>query len=116
MSFVRVAFATLLLCVALASNAAADVLVDPPPTHMTTSGCIGLGVWYQSYSGGPHQITARVYYGGSRVARKQLYATTHWRDHTLYCPSYPHAGLYKVRVTGAGWAQTFRVHVAIDMD
>ena len=94
----------------------ADVLIDPPAKRMTTSGCIGLGVWYQSYSGGPRTITASVYYHGRRRARRRLTATTRWRDHVLYCPGYPNAGRWVTRVSGNGWHARFVTRVTIDMD
>ena len=51
----------LLAALAVASSANADVLID---TSHLSGRCIKLGVWYQSYSGGPRTITSTVYGGG----------------------------------------------------
>lgn len=96
--------------------AQADVLVTPPPRSMTTSDCITMGFWYQSYSGGPRTVTVAVYHHGQRMTRRKITASTRWRDYTLYCPGYPNAGRYRTRVTGAGWSETFTTRVVIDRD
>src|SRR4051794_36908788 len=76
--FLRLAAATCGVVALAAAPASADVLVDPPSKHLTTSGCIALGVWYQSYSGGPRTVRVSVYYRGGLKARRTLRATTRW--------------------------------------
>ena len=103
----------------LPAAAQADVLVSPPTRSMTTSGCITMGVWYQSYSGGPRTVKVSVYYHGRRKMQRRITASTSWRYYTLYCPGYPNAGTYRTRVTGAGWSHaspTFPTRVVIDRD
>jgi hypothetical protein len=96
------------LAVALpASVADADVLID---TSHLSGPCIVLGVWYQSFSGGPRTITATVYRGQARVARRQLTATTTWRFHSLACPP---PGSYTIRLTGAGWHKSYSARVPL---
>ncbi len=94
----------LLAALAVASSANADVLID---TSHLSGRCIKLGVWYQSYSGGPRTITSTVYGGGAFIIRRRLTATTTWRSHTLTCPA---PGSYRVRLSGAHW-RSFPAHV-----
>lgn len=107
----------LIACCSFAAPASADVLLEPPPSRMTTSGCLGLGVWYQQYSGGPRTIRVSVYRpSGRRVARKTIVATTRWRDHILKCGMWHFAGRWKTRVTGAGLNVTYITRVRLDQD
>jgi hypothetical protein len=115
-AIVSTATAVVVTVAITAPSARAQVLIDPPQKHLTTSGCITMGIWYQSYSGGPHTITASVYYRGRRKAIKRLRATTRWRDHVLYCPGYPNAGRWETRSTGHGWHATYVTHVVVDTD
>jgi hypothetical protein len=91
-----------------ASSAYADVLVDT--SHLSGLPCILLGVWYQSYSGGPHTSTATVYRGSVRIAERRLTATTTWRFYSLACPR---PGSYRVRIRGAGWHISFAARVPL---
>jgi hypothetical protein len=95
------------LAIALPATASADVLIDP--SHLSGV-CIVLGVWYQSFSGGPHTITAAVYKGSVRIARHELTATTSWRFHSLACPA---PGTYTVRLSGSGWHTSYPAHVPL---
>jgi|tagenome__1003787_1003787.scaffolds.fasta_scaffold20989103_3 hypothetical protein len=96
--------------------AQAHVLITEPQHALTTSGCITMGFWYQSYSGGPRTVKVAVYYKGHRKAYRQIRATTRGRDYVLACPGYPNAGNWYTRVTGAGWSETFRTRVRVDGD
>jgi len=66
---------------ALSSSAAADVLVNAiEPSTVACGRSVELGVWYQSFSGGPRW--ARIYVKNSRgvmVWHKNVTATTTWR-------------------------------------
>jgi hypothetical protein len=75
---------------ATAAPASADVLLDAPLSRATSSACIGIGVWYQAYSGGPRTIDVSLFRpDGRRVARRRVVATTCWRDYTLKCGMWP---------------------------
>jgi hypothetical protein len=102
---------------AVAPLASADVLLSAPPTRMTNSGCLTLGVWYQQYSGGPRTIRVSVFRpSGRRVVRKTIVATTHWRDHLLKCGMWPFAGRWRTHITGAGLNVTYITRVRLDQD
>ncbi len=99
------------------SAASADVLLEAPLSRATSSACITLGVWYQSYSGGPRTIHVSVFRpSGRRVVRKTIIATTRWQDHLLQCGMYPFAGRWKTRITGAGLHVTYVTRVRLDQD
>ena len=96
------------LAVALpVSAASADVLID---TSHLSGPCIVLGVWYQSYSGGPHTITATVYRSRTRITQHRLTATTTWRFHSLACPS---PGAYTVRLAWNGRHTSYTARVPL---
>ena len=77
------------------------MLID---TSHLSSVCIVLGVWYQSFSGGPRTVTVTVLHGSTTVATRHLTATTSWRYHALDCPA---PATYTVRLTGAGWHKSY---------
>jgi hypothetical protein len=60
--------------------ARADVLVNAPPPSVSCRSGIKVGVWYQSYSGGPRwaRITIRSA-SGKAVWRRSVTATSRWR-------------------------------------
>ena len=64
----------------LSAPAGADVLVNAPPRSVSCSGGIKVGVWYQSFSGGPRwaRITIRTATGRT-VWRRSVSATSSWR-------------------------------------
>jgi hypothetical protein len=69
------------------ADASADVLVQDPDPWVACGEDIELGVWYQSYSGGPHQATITIKTArGYTVARKTVRATTTWR-YWYYTPA-----------------------------
>lgn len=68
----------------LAPSASADVLVSPPPGKKCVGKKLRVGVWYQSYSGGPRGVRIRVVGpGGRTVLKKNVRATPKWRDWTV---------------------------------
>jgi hypothetical protein len=95
-----------------APAARADVLLSEPPRQSTVGDCIWLGIWYQSYSGGSRYVDTRVTYHGRTVARRTLRATTHWRDHKLYCTQWPDSGTYRLHIRGQGWSTIDRIRFA----
>jgi len=97
------ALLTLALCAPIAS---ADVLID---TSDLSGACPTLGIWYQSFSGGPRTITATVLHGEVLIVRRHLTATTRWTKYVLACPEEP--GRYIVRIEGAHWHSSYRVRV-----
>jgi len=108
--------AVLAACLLAPAAAQADVLITAPQRSLTTSGCIGMGFFYQSYSGGPRAVNVSVYYKGQRRVSRRIIASTRWRDHMLYCPGYPNAGKWYTRVSGADWSRTYTTRVRIDRD
>jgi hypothetical protein len=70
------------IAVALAACAAAraDVLVNAPPPSVSCAGGIKVGVWYQSFSGGPRwaRIAIRTA-AGRTVWHRSVAAGTRWR-------------------------------------
>jgi len=67
--------------VVAAPAATADVLVNTPRTRVCHHGSLKVGVWYQSFSGGPRQFRINVYGpSGRRVFHQQGRASArHWR-------------------------------------
>jgi hypothetical protein len=49
---------TVAFVVVLTASASADVLVSDPGPHATD--CVKVGVWYQSFSGGPRNAEIKV--------------------------------------------------------
>jgi hypothetical protein len=64
-----------------ASVAAADVLVNAPAPSVACGQSFTVGVWYQSYSGGPRwaHITVRTEVGALVWSKNVAAATTTWR-------------------------------------
>lgn len=103
------AIATLTACALAPAAAQADVLVHSPPQVIDCSDDIEVGVWYQSYSGGPHNATITIKsINGATLARKRVRATTTWR-YWYYRPRCGHR--YVVRYDTPGGAISFRVSV-----
>jgi hypothetical protein len=64
----------------LAASASADVLVQAPPKVVSCVEAMQLGVWYQSFSGGPRWFSVSVYRpDGRRVFYRHGLATTTWK-------------------------------------
>jgi hypothetical protein len=74
--------------VLLAAPAArADVLVSDPGPRVECGDDIEVGVWYQSYSGGPRNAEIRIKTArGYTVFHRRVRATTTWR-YWHYAPS-----------------------------
>jgi hypothetical protein len=108
----------LTICTALvcAAAASADVLISMPQQFMGCAQAIRLGVWYQSYSGGPRWYSVSVFRpDGHRVFYRSGLATTTWRYFGYRPISDPDVPLgmstYRV-VYGGGHTKTvFRVRV-----
>jgi opacity protein-like surface antigen len=95
---------------ASASFAAADVLVNAPAPSVACGQSLTLGVWYQSYSGGPRwaHITVRTRAGGLAWSKNISAATTTWR----YWHLKPACGTrYIVTYLTAAGPTRFNVHV-----
>jgi hypothetical protein len=106
--------AVLALCCALAMmvaspRARADVLVEHPGTSVACGDSIKLGVWYQSYSGGPRNATIEVLSARKLVLmRKHVTAATTWR----YWYYTPRCGRhYYVRYTVPAGRETYRIWI-----
>ena len=108
---IAVAATLIMAMMVAASPAAASVLIDPPQRSIGWDGCLAMRIWYQSYSGGTHTITATVKHHGHVMARRHLRATTTWTKHTLACPNHRRAGIWTTTLTGGGWNRTFRTRV-----
>jgi hypothetical protein len=96
-----------------AAAADADVLVNVPNTRLPCGGDIRTGVWYQSFSGGPHGATIQILFARKLVLwTKHVRATTTWR----FWNYHPRCGrTYYARYSGPGWGAkpyTVRVRVA----
>jgi hypothetical protein len=102
-TFALVAAAT----AAAAPAASADVLGRNPGRHVV--GCIKVGVWYQSYSGGSHRVRVQLRRHGRVVRSRRLRAPArHWK-YWRWCPKKP--GRYVVRyITPQG---PFSFHVRV---
>jgi hypothetical protein len=77
---VVVVMAALVAGLAICGPARADVLVNAPAASVGCRTGIRVGVWYQSYSGGPRwaRITIRSA-SGKTVWHRRVTATTRWR-------------------------------------
>jgi len=89
--------------------ARADVLVAYPGTSVACGDSIKLGVWYQSYSGGPRNARIEVLSARKQVLmRKRVTASTTWR----YWYYTPRCGRhYYVRYTVPAGHETYRIWV-----
>lgn len=97
------------LIVAMAPAARADVLIRDPGTRICLTRSIKVGVWYQSYSGGPRTFRIKILDPrGNTVFRKSGRATTTWR-YWRYRPT--RLGVYKVVYSGKGWRAPYNVRV-----
>lgn len=104
---VTVAAVGALLLVA-AGTAFADVLVNYVPPHVRR--CMKVGVWYQSFSGGPRWAVIKIFRGSAHRAfwSKHTTATaSHWK----YWSVCPRAGHYVVRYKTAKGNATFHTRV-----
>ena len=93
----------------VAPVARADVLVSYPGSSVRCGDPIRLGVWYQSYSGGPRNATLEVLSVRKLVlSKKRVTATSTWRywNYAARCGHH-----YYVRYTVPKGVQTFRVWV-----
>lgn len=63
-----------------APSASADVLISVPKSQVCAGNPFRVGVWYQSYSGGPRGYRIDVYGPlGKRIFHTEGKATTQWR-------------------------------------
>lgn len=114
MSNRRTKFAGLVLVASVSTllapqPARADVLVSYPGKSVCVSKTIKLGVWYQSYSGGPRTFRVKVVDpAGNIVLQKSGRATTTWR-YWRYRPQ--RTGVHKVVYSSAGWRAPYKVDV-----
>jgi hypothetical protein len=95
----------------VAAPASADVLVNWPGHRVCRGASIKVGVWYQSYSGGPRHYTVDVFApGGRRVFHSQGRATTRWRFWRVRAAK---LGRYRVVYRGSSsqgpWRAAYRV-------
>ena len=94
---------------AVPGTARADVLVSAPPRVIDCGHDIEVGVWYQSYSGGPRWAVIRIESLGERLlARKRVRATTTWR-YWYFTPDC--ARSYRVVYRTPGGTSRFKVRV-----
>jgi hypothetical protein len=92
-----------------APAARADVLVSRPPSVIDCGQRIKVGVWYQSYSGGPRSATITIQsIGDATLARRRVRATTTWR-YWYYRPRCGHRDRVRYDVPGGAVAFTVRV-------
>jgi hypothetical protein len=92
---------------ALPSAASADVLGRNPGRHVV--GCIKVGVWYQSYSGGPRRVRVQLRRHGHVVRSRRLRAPVRDWKYWRWCPKKP--GKYKVRYITPQGSFSYRVRV-----
>lgn len=95
------------------SSAQAVVLIEPPAKSLTTSGCLSVGLWYQSYSGGSRRATVTVTKGGVRRFKRTYRATMSWRYATPLCGKLEDIGpgTYTTRITVNGRTVAYRTRV-----
>ena len=100
---------------AWSSSAQAVVLVEAPARSLTTSGCLSVGIWYQSYSGGSRRATITVSKGGTRRYKRTFRATTSWRYITPLCGKLEDLGpgTYTTRITTGGRTVAYRTRVRV---
>src|SRR4051794_1634178 len=105
----RRALSIALAILAFPSVAEGDVLIEALPSHMACGDQIRMGVWYQSFSGGPRwaKLTVKSI-NGKTLARRAVHATTEWRYYT-YTPRCGHT--YWVRYDTPGGPSSYRVRV-----
>jgi hypothetical protein len=107
----RVLIASILamtIALSVVESASADVLVNYVPHHVAS--CMKVGVWYQSFSGGPRWAVIKVFHRASRSAiwiKHTEAVSSHWKFWTL-CPA---GGRYVVRYKTANGDVTFHVRV-----
>jgi len=72
--------AAIVAALVVSHPARAEVLVNAPPASVSCTGGIRVGVWYQSFSGGPKwaRISIRSA-AGKTVWRRSVSATSRWR-------------------------------------
>jgi hypothetical protein len=104
----RVAFIAILAALAFAGSARGDVLISDPGSSVTCcSKAIRLGVWYQSYSGGPKSYRVVVENPkGVVVFSRSGTASTTWL-YFNYVP--PSQGTYTVVYYANGTHSAYRV-------
>lgn len=95
----------------VAPPASADVLVSSPDARVCRGHAIKVGVWYQSYSGGPRRYRIDVFNpGGRRIFHTHGRATTRWRYWRVRANR---VGRYRVVYRGGSskdpWKAVYRV-------
>lgn len=107
--------AAIVVALALPSAASADVLYQAPKRQICLEGAakIRVGIWYQTYSGGPRWFKIRIRHRGERVYTKNGRATTTWRFYGLNPPAASNwwLGRYNIVVRGEGWRKLLRTRV-----
>ena len=94
--------------------ASADVITSRPPAKKCVGKKIRVGVWYQSYSGGPRGVRIRVVGPrGKTVLKKNVRAKTRWR---YWGVKLKRRGVYRTiyrqgRHGKPKWRQAFRTRV-----
>jgi hypothetical protein len=97
------------LVVGATTPARADVLITEPRPVIGCGDDISVGVWYQSYSGGPRQLQITIKsINGYTVAQRTVRATTTWRDY-WYTPRCGHQ--YIVVLRHPAWTTRYRIRV-----
>jgi opacity protein-like surface antigen len=107
---VAATFAAAAVLTVVAPRAAqADVLVNAVPRGITCGDHIQVGVWYQSFSGGPHWARIAIRNStGRTVFHRRVRATTRWR----FWNYWPDCGRrYRVVYTTPGGTVGFPVRV-----
>jgi hypothetical protein len=102
--------AALVACFAACATAAqARVLANAPASRICVGRAIRVGVWYQSYSGGPRWLRIAIHNPRDAVVwRKSGSATTTWR----YFKYHPRrAGFYRTVYTTADGKVAFKTRV-----
>jgi hypothetical protein len=98
------------MSIAVTTTASADVLVSAlQPTTLKCGAPVDVGIWYQSFSGGPRwaRITIRAR-SGQLVWRKEATARTTWRRWYVYTLCDQH---YVLTYTTAGGTSRFPFYV-----
>ena len=103
------AITALLALAVFPAIASADVLISQGPTVISCDQNIRMGVWYQSYSGGPRwaRLTIKST-NGHALATKRVTATTTWRYY-FYTPRCGHRYRVVYTVPSGQIAYTVRV-------
>ena len=108
--FYAVVAATAAVSALLSGQAEADVLVESVPARVCLGKSFTVGVWYQSYSGGPRDFSIEIYDPRRRLVlyRKGLASSARWKVWRCW-PNQP--GHFGVVYSGRGfgsWSRSVR--------